>query len=275
MLADNHNQSKMLGRVLVVAGSDPSGGAGIQADIKTITMLGQYAATAITAITIQNTQGVSGVEPVPESVISGQIDAVLSDIGADALKTGMLHSKGVIETVCDALENAEYAGWLVVDPVMVATSGDRLLNEDAMDALKGRLLPKASVLTPNIPEAEALTGMAITDVDGMRAAGKAMLGMGAQAVVLKGGHLSGDKVTDICLQPDGEILVENDKIDSRHTHGTGCTLASAIAAGLSDGQSLETAFKRATEFVHQAIVKAPMLGEGNGPLGHAKVKLND
>lgn len=265
------NRSQQMGRVLVIAGSDPSGGAGIQADIKTITMLGQYAATALTAITVQNTQGVTAVEAISESVIAGQIDAVLRDIGADVIKTGMLHSESVIEAVLDSVNQFGFTGQWVVDPVMVATSGDRLLDETAIDMVRQQLIPAADVLTPNIPEAEVLTGQAITCLEDMRGAGKALMQMGAGAVVMKGGHMQNNTLVDLCMQSSGETIIENRRIDTKHTHGTGCTLASAIAAELSAGQSLDTAFRAAVGFVRQAIERAPGFGAGNGPLGHARV----
>lgn len=260
------------GRVLVVAGSDPSGGAGIQADIKTITALGGYAATAITAITVQNTMGVADIMPIDPDVITAQIKAVLVDIGADAIKTGMLHDAAVIEALVGVLRAGEFDGLLVVDPVMVATSGGSLLAPDAVSKLKSDLLPLAKLVTPNIPEAEALSGLPIKTVEDMHRAGEAILAMGPEAVLLKGGHLPTDQLVDVLLTSDGEEMqIESTKLDTRHTHGTGCTLASAIATGLANGESLELAFSHAHAFVRAAIEKAPGFGNGCGPLGHAAV----
>jgi len=259
--------SKQLGRVLIIAGSDPSGGAGIQADIKTVTALGGYAATAITALTIQNTLGVTDVMPVPADFIAGQMQAVLADIGADCVKTGMLHSVEVIETVVSGLQAQNYDGPLVVDPVMVATSGDRLLEDRAVDCLKSLLISRASMLTPNIPEAEVLTGHSIKGLDDMRRAAEALLAMGAKAVLLKGGHLDSAVMTDLLVRETGEEYVcEAGKQDTKHTHGTGCTLASAVATFIAQGQSLEAAFRGAHAYLQAAIAGAPQLGQGCGPL---------
>ncbi len=261
-----------MGRVLIVAGSDSSGGAGIQADIKTVTMLGGYAATAITAITVQNTMGVSGVEAMPSGVVAAQMRTVLSDIGADAIKTGMLHDRAVIETVLAVIDDVAFGGDLIVDPVMVATSGSKLLQDDATDALK-TLIAHASVVTPNIPEAELLTGRKIETIEDMKAAAYALLDTGAEAVLLKGGHMQGPQVSDFLVSLKGECVITSDRIDTRHTHGTGCTLASAMATLLAAGKSLEEAFEQAHAFVHAAIKAAPGFGEGHGPLGHANVRL--
>lgn len=258
----------MKGRVLIIAGSDSGGGAGIQADIKTVTALGGFAMTAITALTAQNTQGVHGVMPVPEAFITQQIDVVLADIGADVIKTGMLHSVAVIEAVLAAL--AKYPDMpVVVDPVMVAKGGAALLQDDAVQTLREKLLPRAFVLTPNIPEARALTGMDIvTDAD-RQAAGEALLGFGAQAVLLKGGHLEGPEVEDWLVMPGETLRFTSARIDSRHTHGTGCTLASAIACGIAQGLALPDAVRRGRDYVWQAIKSAPGYGAGHGPLNHS------
>ncbi len=260
------------GRVLVVAGSDPSGGAGIQADIKTITVLGGYAATAITALTIQNTLGVTDVMPVSADVVVSQMKAVLSDIGADAVKIGMLHDVGVIEAVVETLHAVQFDGAVIVDPVMVATSGDHLLEDDAVESLISELLPLATLVTPNIPEAEVLSGLEIKTVEDMRAAAVAILALGPQAVLIKGGHLQADQLVDILLTSDGEEMqIESIRLDTRHTHGTGCTLASAIATGMACGENIELAFSHGQAFVRAAIEHAPGFGGGNGPLGHAAV----
>jgi hydroxymethylpyrimidine/phosphomethylpyrimidine kinase len=252
---------------LIIAGSDPSGGAGIQADIKAVTALGGYAATAITAITVQNTLGVSGVHPIPLDVVTAQAEAVLDDIGADALKTGMLGDIGAVETVAAILDRA--AGIpAVVDPVMIAKGGATLLAADAVRAVARLMVPRAALLTPNAPEAEALTGMSVASADDQRRAGEALLAMGARAVLMKGGHVPGARVLDLLLTPGGETAFEADRIETRHTHGTGCTLASACAAGLAQGLPLAEAVARAWAYVQEALARAPGLGQGHGPLDH-------
>ncbi|HEY1225197.1 MAG TPA: bifunctional hydroxymethylpyrimidine kinase/phosphomethylpyrimidine kinase [Brevundimonas sp.] len=254
------------GRVLIIAGSDSGGGAGIQADIKAVTMLGGYAATAITAITVQNTLGVHGVHPLPLDVIEAQARAVLDDIGTDAVKTGMLGSVEVVERVAAILDTTSAPA--VVDPVMVAKGGASLLEDRAVAAVRALMVPRATLLTPNAPEAEALTGVAVVDLDDQRRAGQALLGMGAKAVLMKGGHIPGPTVVDLLLTPDGETVLEAERIETRHTHGTGCTLASACAAGIALGQPLEIAVAEAWAYVAEAIRRAPGLGGGHGPLDH-------
>jgi hydroxymethylpyrimidine/phosphomethylpyrimidine kinase len=262
----------MKGRVLIIAGSDSGGGAGIQADIKTVTALGGYAATAITALTAQNTQGVQGIIPVAPDFVKLQIASVLSDLGADAIKTGMLLDHGVIEAAGDAIERNAPQIPLVVDPVMIASTGARLLDTRAFDALERRFIARATLVTPNAPEAEALTGQRIADLDDMRRAADALLRVGAKAVMVKGGHLPGDVLRDLVVTATGESFVlEAARIVTRHTHGTGCTLASAIATGLAQGLALRPAIERAHAFVQQAIRTAPGLGKGHGPLNHAWV----
>jgi len=255
------------GRVLIVAGSDSGGGAGIQADIKAVMALGGYAATAITALTAQNTLGVHGVMPVPPEFIRLQIDAVLDDIGADAVKTGMLGSAEAVQAVAAALGQRDGIP-LVVDPVMVAKGGARLLDDAAVEALRRDLLPLATLLTPNVPEAEALTGLTITDHAAARRAAQALLGLGAAAVLLKGGHLRGAVVQDVLATSGAMEVIESPRIETRHTHGTGCTLASAVAAGLAQGMTLSDAVRRGAAYVHAAILAAPGFGAGHGPLGH-------
>ncbi|MBL6456681.1 bifunctional hydroxymethylpyrimidine kinase/phosphomethylpyrimidine kinase [Belnapia sp. T6] len=259
----------MRGRVLIIAGSDSGGGAGIQADIKAVTALGGFAATAITALTAQNTEGVHGVLPIPTAFIRQQMDVVLRDIGADALKTGMLHDSATIAAVCDGIA-AEAPGIpLVADPVMVAKGGHPLLQPDAVETLKRRLVPLASLITPNLPEAEVLTGLRIKTEAEMEAAMPALLGLGARAVLLKGGHLEGPRLVDLLGTPEGILRFEDARIETRHTHGTGCTLASAIAVGLAQGMPLEEAVARARRYVRAAILAAPGYGRGHGPLDHA------
>lgn len=256
------------GRVLIVAGSDSGGGAGIQADIKTVTMLGGYAATAITALTVQNTLGVTGVHAVPTEVIAAQMRAVLDDIGADAVKTGMLATAEVIETVASMVESYADRPPLIVDPVMVAKGGARLLDEAATTAVLDRLLPLAAIITPNTPELETLTGRRIADETSALAAGRALVARGARAVLVKGGHLEGPEVVDWLVSGEGEHRFASTRIDTVHTHGTGCTLASAIATGLAQGQDLTTAVAQARDYVYAAIKAAPGFGQGHGPLGH-------
>jgi len=262
----------MRGRVLIIAGSDSGGGAGIQADLKTVTALGGYAATAITALTAQDTTGVHAIEGVELAFIARQIELSLGDIGADAIKTGMLHNAAVIETVVGALERHGPLIPVVVDPVMIAKGGASLLDVAAVDVLKRRLLPRAAVLTPNIPEAEALTGRKIVSVEDMRAAALALLQMGPRAVLVKGGHREGGTVTDLLAEMiEGEPRVEtfrSKRIDTRHTHGTGCTLASAIAVGIAQDLDLVAAVRRARAYVLQALKTAPGFGQGHGPLNH-------
>lgn len=254
------------GRVLIIAGSDSGGGAGIQADIKAVTLLGGYAATAITAITVQNTLGVHGVHPLPLDVIEAQARAVLDDIGADAVKTGMLGSVDVVERVAAILDTTPAP--VVVDPVMVAKGGASLLEDRAMAAVRALMIPLAALLTPNAPEAEALTGVRVADLDGQRRAGEALLAMGAKSVLMKGGHIAGSTVIDLLLTPDGETVLEAERIETRHTHGTGCTLASACAAGIALGKPLNVAVAEAWAYVAEAIRHAPGLGGGHGPLDH-------
>jgi hydroxymethylpyrimidine/phosphomethylpyrimidine kinase len=259
----------MKGRVLIIAGSDSGGGACIQADIKTVTMLDAFAATAITAVTAQNTQGVHGVLPIPPDFIRQQIEVVLDDIGADAVKTGMLHDAVVIETVASVLTQRASGVPLVLDPVMVAKGGAPLIEGGAIDTLKRLLAPLAAVLTPNLPEAEILAGRTIDSLDAMREAAGQLLALGCRAVLLKGGHLPGEQVHDILATASALREWHSPRIDSRHTHGTGCTLASAIAAGLAQGLAMEDAVERARDYVQRAIASAPGIGGGHGPLDHA------
>jgi hydroxymethylpyrimidine/phosphomethylpyrimidine kinase len=257
---------RQLGRVLIIAGSDSGGGAGIQADIKTVTVLGGYAATAITAITVQNTLGVTAVHPIPIALVEAQARAVLDDIGADVIKTGMLGDAATVTLAARLIADAGVPA--VVDPVMAAKGGAALLAEAAVAALRSELLPRAALLTPNAPEAAALTGLVVETVDDLRRAGEALLAGGARAVLMKGGHVAGPRVVDVLLTPDGETVFEADRAETRHTHGTGCTLASACATGLAQGLPLTEAVARAWGYVQEAIAQAPGLGRGHGPLGH-------
>ncbi|MEM6490909.1 MAG: bifunctional hydroxymethylpyrimidine kinase/phosphomethylpyrimidine kinase [Pseudomonadota bacterium] len=257
------------GRVLIVAGSDSGGGAGIQADIKAVSMLGGYAMTAVTALTAQNTRGVFGVHAAPPDFIAQQMRLCLDDIGADAIKTGMLHSVEVIATVAGVL--ADYPDIPVVcDPVMVAKGGHPLLEAEAEAALLAHMLPRAAVLTPNLPEAARLLGQdaVASNDDAFIAAAEGLRAKGAAAVLLKGGHAEGPELRDLLLSADGPRWFTADRIDTPHTHGTGCTLASAVAAGLAQGMALGDAVERATAYVHKAIATAPGFGGGHGPLNH-------
>ena len=256
----------MIGRVLIIAGSDSGGGAGIQADIKSVTALGGYAMTAVTAVTVQNTEGVRGYHEIPTDVVIGQITAVLDDIGADVIKTGMLASGAIIEAVGAAL--APYNIPRVVDPVMRAKGGHALLAEDAASALIKHLVRGAALITPNLPEAEVLTGLSIKTIADMEAAIPALRALGAEAVLLKGGHLEGERLIDLLITANGVTRFEDHRIDTSATHGTGCTLASAIAAGLADKMPLEDAVSRARAYVRKAMLTAPGLGKGHGPLNH-------
>ncbi len=255
----------MKGRVLAIAGSDSGGGAGIQADIKAVMAMGGFAATAITAITAQNTLGVHSVYALPPDLVEAQIEAVLSDIGADAIKTGMLGDAATVERVAKCLEAARHAIPLVVDPVMIAKGGQSFLATEALETMRQRLLPLATLITPNLPEAECLLGHPISDpVD----AAQELLQTGAKAVLLKGGHGHGPELTDVLADADGVRTFIMTRIDTRHTHGTGCTLASAIAAGLAQGMALDAAVGRARAYVQEAIRTAPGFGAGHGPLNH-------
>ena len=259
----------MSGRVLIVAGSDSGGGAGIQADLKTVTALGGYAATAITALTAQNTQGVFGILGVEPAFIAQQMQLVLEDIGADCVKTGMLHNAAVIDAVVSTLDRmATGIPVVVVDPVMYAKGGDCLLDPTARETLIQRLLPHAALITPNVREAEALSGLAIRESDDLAAAARHLLELGPAAVLAKGGYLPGDIVTDWLVWRNGEERFTAPRAASRNTHGTGCTLASAIATGLAQGLALNAAVRRALAYVREAIRTAPGLGKGCGPLNH-------
>ncbi len=259
----------MRGRVLVVAGSDSGGGAGIQADIKTITALGGFAMTAVTALTVQDTRGVHDVLAVPPAFVAAQMRAVLDDPGADAVKTGMLGDAATVAAVAEVLASRPARLPLVVDPVLAAKDGRPLLAESARKVLTQDLLPLATLLTPNVPEAEALTGLVIADRAAMRPAAEALLALGVPAVLLKGGHLPGGDVIDLLASAEGMQEFRALRIASRHTHGTGCTLASAVAAGLAQGMDLAGAVARARAYVRAAIASAPGFGAGHGPLNHA------
>lgn len=277
-------------RILIVAGSDSGGGAGIQADIKTVMALGGYATTAITALTAQNTLGVTGIHPVPPAFVAAQMQAVLEDIGTDAIKTGMLVDAGVIEAVAGVLGTwiVDRGSWavesagaphdsrstihhpppLILDPVMIAKGGAPLLAPQAVAALKSLLIPHATLLTPNIPEAEALTGMTIRTPGDQEAAAQALLALGAGAVLVKGGHAAAGQVVDVLVTPELTKHFSAPRLETRSTHGTGCTLASAIATFLAQGTSLEKSIDQALNYVRRAMRHAPAIGRGHGPLQH-------
>ncbi len=258
----------MRGRVLIVAGSDSGGGAGIQADIKSVTALGGYAATAITALTAQDTEDVHAILDIPPDFVARQMSVVLDDIGADCVKTGMLHNAATITAVAEVLEAKAAATPLVVDPVMYAKGGAVLLEFSAQRVLRARLILRATVLTPNVPEAEFLTGAPVRTVADMGHVAAMLLTYGPKAVLLKGGHLEDDVVRDALAGENGVEILESPRIDSPSTHGTGCTLASAIATGLAQGLGLRDSVVRARAYVQEAIRTAVRLGRGHGPLNH-------
>lgn len=252
---------------LTIAGSDSGGGAGIQADLKTFHAFGVFGTSAITAITAQNTQGVRAVHAVPGAVVREQINAVATDFDVRAVKTGMLATRELVELVASALREESLVNY-VLDPVMVATSGDRLLADDAVQAILAELVPLSTLVTPNLDEAGILSGRPVHDVDAMKAAARLLVERGAQAALIKGGHLAGDRVVDVLFDGRDFALFERPRIASTSTHGTGCTLSAAIAAGLAHGRPLRASVELALAFVHAAIATAPGLGHGHGPLNH-------
>lgn len=252
-------------RVLVVAGSDSGGGAGIQADIKTVTCLGGYAMTAVTAVTVQNTLGVQAVHAVPADIVAAQMRACIDDIGVDVVKIGMLGDAALIEAVAEVVRGLDCP--MVLDPVMVATSGDRLLADDALWALVEHLVPLAHVITPNVPELIELTETEIEDAADMLLAAQELLDRGPRAVLAKGGHLAGERLTDWLVWRGGQRGFSETRIDSRDTHGTGCTLASAVTVSLAQGLTLADSVVRARAFVRQGLLRAPGFGSGHGPMG--------
>ena len=251
-------------RVLTIAGSDSSGGAGIEADIKTISALGGYACTAITALTAQNTTGVFGIHTLPADFVKLTIQTVLSDIGADAIKIGMLANVEIVVAVAQSLPAIP----VVLDPLMIATSGASLLAPDAIDAMRRLLIPHATLITPNLPETAALTGIVPTGPANYATAGQALIALGAHAALIKGGHAEGELLTDILVHANGIETITYPRIVTRNTHGTGCTLAAAIATGLAQKLSLVDAVHRARHYLQNAIIQAPGFGAGNGPLWH-------
>ena len=252
---------------LTIAGSDSSGGAGIQADLKTFYAFGVFGTSATTALTAQNTLGVQAVHAVPPDIVRAQIHAVASDLEVAAVKTGMLATRALVEVVAASIASEGLRNY-VLDPVMVATSGHRLLDEDAESAILTRLAPLCTLITPNLDEARILTGLEVKDEPGMRAAARVLVEQGARAALVKGGHLSGARALDVLFDGQDFEVYERPRIDSKNTHGTGCTLSAAIAAGLARGDCLRVAVSRALQFVHDAIASAPGLGHGHGPLNH-------
>ncbi len=257
------------GRVLIVAGSDSGGGAGLQADLKTVTVLGGFACTAVTALTAQNTLGVHGVVAVDPSFVRRQMRVVLEDLGADVVKTGMLHDAAVVAAVAAELRASDPRPSVVVDPVMVAKGGAELLDGPGRAAILRELVPLARLLTPNAPEAAALTGLPVETTADLRRAGEALLELGARAVYMKGGHVVGAEIVDLVLaRGEPEVSLRGPRISSRATHGTGCTLASALAVSLAQGMDLEASARRARAYLVRAIERASGLGAGHAPLDH-------
>ncbi|WP_298597119.1 bifunctional hydroxymethylpyrimidine kinase/phosphomethylpyrimidine kinase [uncultured Limnohabitans sp.] len=264
------NHSYRYPRVLTIAGSDSGGGAGIQADLKTFAALGCYGTSAITALTAQNTVGVQGIHAVPAEFLKAQIQSVLDDIGVDAVKIGMLHAPGIVEVVAWAIDHYQLTN-VVLDPVMVATSGDRLIASETVQVLVHELFPRVSVITPNLDEAALLLGRDIPNADALDIAAQDLLAMGARAVLLKGGHLAGDEVVDLLADASGPLQrLASRRIASRNVHGTGCTLSSAIAAHLALGHGLSEAVSLARAFILGAIAQGADVttGQGHGPLNH-------
>ena len=258
-------------RVLTIAGSDSGGGAGIQADIKTISAMGCYATSAITAVTVQNTLGVKAVHPVPLDILEGQIDAVLSDIGTDAIKIGMLYSLEVVNIVANMIEKYQVKN-IVVDPVMMSTSGYRLIEENAIEVIKHRLIPLSRVVTPNIPEAEILVGCKISSEEDFDKVARRLSYNSGVSVLLKAGHLDGDYLVDYFYNAENGTMttLPSKRVETQNTHGTGCTLSSAFAAALAKEDDLTLAAKSAKKYVEQAIVYGAeyKIGEGYGPINH-------
>jgi hydroxymethylpyrimidine/phosphomethylpyrimidine kinase len=258
-------------KALTIAGSDSGGGAGIQADLKAFSANGVYGMSVLTAITAQNTLGVQGIHPIPNEMIGQQIRSIFDDMGTDVIKTGMLHSSGVIQTIRDALDHYNRPP-LVVDPVMVATSGDKLLEDDAVQTMIEVMLPMASLITPNLPEAELILNRKIENPDQAKKAAKDLAQTGAGAILLKGGHSNEKEVLDLLYLPHNDELIEmhSRRIDTPNTHGTGCTLASAIAAWIARGLPVKDATRKGLDYTHQAIEKGAhyQLGKGHGPVNH-------
>ena len=255
--------------ILSIAGSDCSGGAGIQADLKAISALGGYAATAITAITVQNTCGVRAIHPVPPEFVKGQIEVVMEDIRPDAIKIGMINEVDIVKVIADSIRKYQ-PKWVVFDPVMVSTSGCKLIEDEAIESIKTELMPLSDVITPNLKEAEVLLDRKIETFEEMKEAAVALLRFGSKAVLLKGGHLHGNNMTDILQfsEKESPVLYNGVKTESRNTHGTGCTLSSAIASNLAKGRDLETSVEAAKRYISEALAAMLDLGSGSGPMNH-------
>jgi hydroxymethylpyrimidine/phosphomethylpyrimidine kinase len=269
-MTNQQHSSKHYARVLTIAGSDSGGGAGIQADLKTFAALGCFGMTAITALTAQNTKGVQGIHGIPAEFLKAQIQSVMDDIGVDAIKIGMLHAPEIVDVVAWAIDHYKLKN-VVLDPVMVATSGDRLIASETVQVLVRELFPRATLITPNLDEAVLLLGRDISDASVLESAGRDLLAMGARAVLLKGGHLPGDDVMDLLVQPNTPSeRLSSRRIHSNNVHGTGCTLSSAIAAYLALGMGLSEAVHCARQFIVQAIAHGADIttGHGHGPLNH-------
>jgi len=267
LLKDLLFKLKIKSKILVIAGSDSSGGAGIQADIKTISSLGSYALTAITAVTVQNTKGVKSVISIPSDQIKNQIIYSAKDIKPDAIKIGMLNSKSVVKKVLESLEELKIKK-IILDPVMIAKGGAKLINDEAIRILKKKLIPRVSLITPNIPEAEVLTNIKINNKEDMILAANELINLGAKNVLIKGGHLNTKKVQDIFLNRSDIKIFTSQKYKTSNTHGTGCTLSSAITTFFSCGKSLKKACELGIKYVNLAILTNPKYGKGHGPINH-------
>lgn len=252
---------------LTIAGSDSGGGAGIQADLKTFHQFGVFGTSVVVALTAQNTRGVRSVHLVPSRMVTAQLDALAEDLPPAAVKTGMLATADLVTLVADSIADRSWSRY-VCDPVMVATSGDRLLDSTAESVVRDRLVPLAAVVTPNLAEAEVLTGLDVRSEADMEAAGQRLLGLGARAALVKGGHLDAEVMTDLLVTPEGTRRFVHARLRTSSTHGTGCTLSAAITAGLAQGRMLDDAVAEAVDFVHRAMLAAPGLGGGHGPLNH-------
>ncbi len=262
----NRRQDRPRGRVLTIAGSDSSGGAGVQADLKTISLLGSYGSSVITALTAQNTEGVKGIFPIESDFVTEQLDAVLDDIGTDTVKTGMLNWGGTVARVARIIRNRSLLA--VVDPVMIAKGGASLLDEEAVDSLLSQLLPQTYLLTPNLPEAEKITGAPVRNLEEMESAGRTLQDLGVRNVLIKGGHLQDEDAVDLLFIGDDKHELRSPRVDTRNTHGTGCTYSAAIATFLAQGQPLLKAVEQAKTFIDLAIASAVDIGKGQGPVNH-------
>ena len=265
---------KIKSKILIIAGSDSSGGAGIQADIKTATCLGSYAMTAITAVTVQNTNGVKSVVPIPANEIYNQIIYTTKDIKPDAIKIGMLHSTQVIKKVLSSLDAMKIKK-IILDPVMVAKGGSKLINDQAIQYMKKKLLRKTFLVTPNLPEAEILAGVKISKIDDMIFAANKLVQLGAKNVLIKGGHLRSKNIVDIFLNKNEKKIFHNKRLNTKNTHGTGCTLSTAITSFLSCGKTIKKSCELGIKYVNSAIITNPNIGKGHGPVNHLNsIQLN-